>query len=178
MAKRDCATTTRSQDESVPQGHRKRSFVDDPIVFATARSRSSLWPGNRVQFAAENGYGSGGQRVLGALGPEERGGDGRAIRVCMAFSPVRMPLVLSPAERDHRDRPNERLIPVAVCIVKHKIDLMRIVMVLIDKHERPLTIGALQRICGNQQVSLRVLHVAGSWVELVFSGGRVAPLPG
>src|ERR1700682_3354695 len=176
MAERDRPTTPSPQDESVPQGRRKESLLDS---FSSSRSGEvapALLPGNRVQFAAKYSHGRGGQAVLGTLIPNERRCDGRAVRIRVSFFPVRVPLILSLAECDHRDRSSERLISGPVRIAKHDMDLMRIVMVLIDKHERPLPIGALHRISRNQQVPLRVLYVASRSVELVFSIYWLRPL--
>ena len=58
--------------------------------------------------------------------------------------PVGMPLVLRLAKSNHCDRAREECIAVSAGIVKNNPDLMRLIVIFIDDHERPLTIWPLE----------------------------------
>ena len=71
-----------------------------------------------------------------------------------------MPLVLRLAERNHRDQSGERAVGIGVGIMECDADFMRIVVVLVDEHERPLTVWTLQGVGGQQHVACNIFYVA------------------
>ena len=93
-----------------------------------------------------------------------------------ALFPVGMPLVLRLTKSNHRDRAPEERIAVSAGIVKNNPDLMRLIVIFIDDHERPSTIWPLQGIGSHQKMSLGVSDIARGSVEPVFSVFRLCPL--
>src|SRR5271167_1281172 len=74
--------------------------------------------GYRCQSSAKDSDRSGGQVVQGVLPACELCGCRRTVGISVALLSCGVPLILHLAERDHRDRPQERPVAVGACIMK------------------------------------------------------------
>src|SRR6202165_2921700 len=119
---------------------------------------------------------SGGQSVLGVLSARELRCCRRTVGIGVALLAGGVPLILRLAERDHRHRAQEKRVAVTACIMKYDPDSMRVVVILVDQHERPLTIRALQGIARHQKVSVGVFDLAGRGVEPMLGVFGFCPL--
>src|SRR5215469_1709151 len=89
-----------------------------------------------------------------------------------------MPLVLLLAENDQGNLSSKRRIPVGIRIVEYDAYRMRMIVVLVNEKERPLTIRTMYSIRRNQNMSLGGARVTSSIVQKVFGVFRLGPLLG
>src|SRR5258708_37010066 len=89
-----------------------------------------------------------------------------------------VPLVLVFAERNHSDWPAERPVPVGLGILKGDSNWVRMAVVFIDEHKRPLAVGTLQSVGSYEQVPGGILHAAEGHVEFGRSAFGFGPLAG
>src|SRR6266478_5961867 len=87
-----------------------------------------------------------------------------------------MPLVLLLPECDPRDRPDKSTILLGIFVMKCDGDRMRVLVILVDQHERPLSIRPEHGIDRNQNMPLRVLNIARGMEKAMLSILRLRPL--
>ena len=86
-----------------------------------------------------------------------------------------MPRVLLFTESDSCDRARKRTVVLSVVIVKLNADGVRVVIVLVDQHERPLAIRSQHCIGGYQNVAVLVFDITRGMEEPMFRILRLCP---
>src|SRR5712691_1203398 len=87
-----------------------------------------------------------------------------------------MPLVLLFPECDPRNWPDKRTILLGLFVMKRNADRMMVLVILVDQHERPLSIRPEHGIHRNQNMSLGVLNIARGMEKAMLSILRLRPL--
>src|SRR5215472_1914163 len=100
-----------------------------------------------------------------------------AIRIGMALLPVGMPLVLLFPEGNFAYRVGEMEIVVSAVHVKCNVDRLCMFAILIDKHQRPLSVRTVQRISSHQHVTLVILYITGGQILNMLLIDGLGPLP-
>ena len=91
---------------------------------------------------------------------------------------IGMELVFRGTEDHAFHRAGERAIAARRGIGERDLHGMVVILVLVDQHHRPLSIGPFDGICGHQDVAVLVLHVARDPEELVNGIDGLHPLLG
>src|SRR6266542_13129 len=86
-----------------------------------------------------------------------------------------MPLVLLLPECDPRDRPDKRTILLGLFVMKRDADRMEILVILVDQHQRPLSIRPEHGIHRNQNMPLGILNIARGTEKAMLSILRLRP---
>ena len=94
----------------------------------------------------------------------------------MAVRAVVDPDVLIAAEGDVGDGADERSVAFILGVFKGDANGVRIIFVAIDEHERPISIGAMNGVGGDEQVAFRVVDIGGGRNHLMDAGAMLNPL--
>src|SRR2546430_13135021 len=86
-----------------------------------------------------------------------------------------MPLVLLAAKGNHVDWAGERILRIGSIVTKIDPNRMRVFLILVNNHQRPLAIGSTQRIGSHQNVSGRIEHITRGREDLMRSVTRLHP---
>ena len=93
----------------------------------------------------------------------------------MTVGTIRPPLVLLAAKCHRRDGPGED--PACpIDIAEGDADRVRIGLVFVDQHQRPVAIWTRYSIGGDQNVAGGVLQIAGRGIKFVHPGTMLHPL--
>lgn len=84
-------------------------------------------------------------------------------------------MVLFAAESYYVHRAGERAIDLACAVVECNPHRVRILLIFVDQHQRPLTVGSLYCIGGHQRVSGRVVDIDVRWEYRVFAASWLHP---
>src|SRR5260370_12552817 len=95
---------------------------------------------------------------------------GRAVRISVALGAARMPNILLTADRHPRHRTRESRLLLAAGIVERHAHGVRIGPVLIDKHQRPVSVGTLDSIRRDHHVAVLILDAGLGRVHLMPAG--------
>ena len=117
-------------------------------------------PVSRLHLATKYGQRSSGQAIERVFLALERRGRGWTVGIGISAFSIRMPLVLGPSKRNYCDGSPKGSFPAAFGVVKYDANLMRVVIVLINEHERPLAIGTMQCVSGHQHLSFCIFYIA------------------
>ena len=71
-----------------------------------------------------------------------------------------MPLILRAAKRADTNRAGKEPIGIGIRIMKDDPHRMRILLVAVHHHQRPLPIRSLKRVCGHQLMPSLILNVS------------------
>src|ERR1035441_5151591 len=89
-----------------------------------------------------------------------------------------MPFILLLAKRNHRDLSDEGCVLMTAGIMEEDAHLMWMIVVLVDEHQRPLTVWTMESVSRHQHVSLGIFHITGSAIEKMFGMFRLGPFLG
>jgi len=86
-----------------------------------------------------------------------------------------MPLVLFAAKGDHIDRARKGIGLAGSLVPELNPHGMGILLIFINDHQCPLTIGPLEGICSHQRMTSWICNICGDWVHGVFAIPRLHP---
>src|ERR1022692_265878 len=69
-----------------------------------------------------------------------------------------MPFILLLAKRNHRDLSDEGCVLMTAGIMEEDAHLMWMIVVLVDEHQRPLTVWTMESVSRHQHVSLGIFR--------------------
>src|SRR5437764_13925100 len=78
-----------------------------------------------------------------------------------------MPLILLAAKGNHVYSTGEGIVRTRGTITKINPNRMRVFLILVNNHQRPLAIGSMQRIGSHQNVSGRIEHITRGREDLM-----------
>src|ERR1700730_8416761 len=136
----------------------------------------------KLWVSAASAFDPSAQHVQGSLWQSKRRvlpslhcrADRRKIGIGMALWAFRTPQVLFTAEGCHRDW-TRKGVWHSCFVVEDQSYAMRVGLVFVDYHDRPLPIRKLDWISSYQGVSAVVLKIAGRTEELVYTGTMLDP---
>src|SRR5215831_17270174 len=146
--------------------------------FSLLTRTSKFSPSTRksIQVAAQHRYRSRRQGI-------HRGSAGiqaclrrRLIRIGVSIFSRRMPLILLPSKADTVNRTRKSVLTLVIVVLKYNSDGVGIVMVFVDKQQRPLLIRPLQCVGSDERVALPVLYIARCQKLFVSGISRFSPL--
>jgi hypothetical protein len=162
-----------------------------------------LLNGTHGQGGGASGYGNGSSKdhdgrswnlKRGVFSSMQRASEDRAIGVCMALRVLigggvrgqrqmrvevlvlRVPMVLLTAKDGFVNFAREKCACVAVLIIKDKVYGLTGLLRLVDEQDRPLAIGALDGIRGDEGVASIVAHVGGRREASMRGARHVEPI--
>src|SRR5207247_9124258 len=111
-------------------------------------------------LAAQHGYRSLCQREGGVRSCRDTRPQGWTIGIGLATVAIRMPVVLFTSETVHADWSREKPLTARTVIMEDNPYCMRILLILVNNHHRPLFVGAEHGICRDQNVTCGISHLA------------------
>src|SRR4029434_5399851 len=99
-----------------------------------------------------------------------------SVRISRAALDIRMPLILRTSKGDHAYFAREVRAPFFV--LENEVNSLRVLLILVDQHQRPFSVRAQKSIRGHKRVSCPVLYVARARKYFVFAVAWLYPLLG